>query len=93
MTDKDLVVTTILSPAIKCAAKARISRALRENTNKRVGEAVLVAHWAMGVSVPWRGLGFAVRSTQQGTSGVPPAGLGLQFGALCRGPGIAYAAE
>ena len=59
MTDKDLVVTTILSSAIKCAAKALISRALRENTNKHVGEAALVAHWTIGMSVPWRGSGIS----------------------------------
>ena len=66
VTDKDLVVTTILSSAIKCAAKALISRALRENTNKRVGEAALVAHWATGVSVPWRepGISGSVDTTE-----------------------------
>jgi penicillin-binding protein 1A len=42
-TDQDLVVTTTLEPAIQRAAEAAISRALRENTNKRVGEAALVA--------------------------------------------------
>ena len=58
--------------------QALLSRALRENTNKRVGEAALVAHWTMGVSVPWRGSGI---------SGIGRYNWALQ---VCRLPGSAF---
>lgn len=42
-TDRDLIVTTTLEPAVQRAAETAIAGALRANANRRVGEAALVA--------------------------------------------------
>ena len=42
-TDRDLVVTTTLEPKVQRAAETAIAAALKNNANKRVGEAALVA--------------------------------------------------